>query len=125
MRPTITIRDMVTARAGDHVLEHTGRSLRTYLQPLKLMHVATRSSLWDKGNIERGRVRTSYVPEAGAVILITAASFSPARAFGHGRISQDSRSKVAQVVPMTPSAPAPAKEEEPAEDPNPYGVEQI
>lgn len=67
------------APSGDYRLEYSpGAKLGTYLARLGLKAVALRAAVVDEANPSHGRLRMSYIPQEGAIIVMRRAGVSSA-----------------------------------------------
>ena len=79
---TITVRGIKGAAEGEYKLEwFEGVTLKQYLSQLKLVSTALRSAVRDQTNLEAGRLRMHYIPEAGAKIVLGSPALSSALQF--------------------------------------------
>ena len=70
-RVTIEIRGIKGMANSQYVLEYSaGSSLKHYLHQLKLQNAAVHSAVRDLTNMEKGRLRLSYVPAENAHIVL-------------------------------------------------------
>jgi hypothetical protein len=91
----ITVRGIPNVAAGDYKLAYSeGQQLKVYLRQLKLLHAGMHSAMYDTTCLDKGRVKSRYIPNEHSKILIVPPSVGVASQYQRTReyISSDARS---------------------------------
>jgi len=74
----VTVQGLTNVPTGEYKVSFSdGQRLGTYLARLKFKHAATYAAVYDTSNLEKGRLRMSYVPTKASKILICPPAYSP------------------------------------------------